>query len=271
MVALIDLDSLLYQAVYKVVSISEMREAIKKFGKESAKQWLKEEVYNEGINRCENQLLQIQNHLSDIFFEEVTSYELFITTCTKSFRKELNKEYKANRKRNDYVWLLREHYRHNEAQHCEVYEADDLIAKRAKKLGNGNYIIVSIDKDLKQIGGYYWSYYKIKSKDGFGNYIENEFGKHEREYKQKTVEYISKEKADKLFWSQMLTGDTSDNIKGLHRVGTKTAEKILKENYSNFITVAREYIKRNQKKDFWINYKLLKLGINNELSIMKND
>ena len=260
MVALIDLDSLLYKAVYKIVSFSQMREAIKNYGKENAKQWLKETVYNEGINRCENQILQINNYLSNVFFEEITSYELFITTCTKSYRKELSKEYKSNRKQNNYVWLLREHYKFNDAFFSDVYEADDLIADRAKELGNGNYIIVSMDKDLKQIGGYYWSYYMVKSKDMYGDYILNEYGIHETEYKQKDVEFISKEKADLFFWQQMLTGDSSDNIKGLHRVGIKTAEKILQREGSNFITVAREYIKREQKEDFRTNYKLLKLG-----------
>ena len=60
MIGLIDLDSLLYTAVYRVVSISQMRDALKKYGKAGARQWLYEEVYNEGINRCENQMLQIQ-------------------------------------------------------------------------------------------------------------------------------------------------------------------------------------------------------------------
>lgn len=262
MVALIDLDSLLYKAVYKIVSFSQMREAINSYGKEKAKQWLKEQVYNEGINRCENQMLEINNYLSNVFFEEITSYELFITTCTKSFRKELNKEYKSNRKANNYVWLLREHYKFNDAFFSDVYEADDLIFDRAKELGTGNYIIVSMDKDLKQIGGYYWSYYKQRSKDMYGEYILNELGMYETEYKQKEVEFINKEKADLFFWKQMLTGDSSDNIKGLQRVGIKTAEKILQRQGNNFITVAREYIKRELKEDFRTNYKLLKLGTN---------
>jgi 5'-3' exonuclease len=260
MVALIDLDSVLYESVYKIVSIREMREAIKKHGKESAKQWLMEEVYNEGINRCENQLLKMQNYLNDIFFEDITSYELFITTCSKSFRKELSQDYKANRKRNKYVWLLREHYRHNGAASDDVLEADDLIAKRANEIGIGENIIVSLDKDLKQIGGYYWSYYKVKSKDHEGNLIMNEFGFYEREYKQKEVTFISKKEAERLFWKQMLMGDTSDNIKGLHRVGDKTADKILTDAPILWRKVAREYITRKQKEDFKINYQLLKLG-----------
>src|SRR5690606_16907879 len=124
-----------YTAVYRVVSISQMRDALKKYGKAGARQWLYEEVYNEGINRCENQMLQIQNYLEEIFFDEVKSYEIFITTCTKSFRKEIYPEYKAQRKRNDYVWLLREHYANNGAIHSDTHEADDMIATRAYELG----------------------------------------------------------------------------------------------------------------------------------------
>lgn len=258
--ALIDLDSVIYESVYKIVSIRQMREAIEKHGKECAKQWLLEEVYHEGVNRCENQLLKMQNYLSEIFFEEITSYELFITTCDQSFRKEISDTYKSNRKPNKYVWLLREHYRHNEAQSDRVYEADDLISIRAKELGVGNYVIVSLDKDLKQIGGYYWSYYKIKSKDMDGNFIFDDYDNHVKEYRQKQVEFISTKKAEYLFWLSMLMGDAADNIKGLHRVGEKTAEKILADSTVHWIRVAREYIKRKQKEDFKITYQLLKLA-----------
>lgn len=260
MVGLIDLDSLLYTAVYKVVSISQMRDAIKKYGKSGARQWLYEEVYNEGINRCENQMLQIQNHLGTIFFDEIKSFELFITTCSRSFRKEIYPEYKAQRKRNNYVWLLREHYLNNGAKHSDFLEADDLMAVRAGQLGIGNFITISIDKDLKQLGGYYWSYYKTKSRDMQGNFIENEHGGFEMEYKQKTVDFISNDMADFLFWEQMLVGDASDNIKGIHGIGPVKAKKILEPSPNRFIAVAREYLKRDKKDDFRITYKLLKLG-----------
>ena len=260
MIALIDLDSILYTAVYKIVSISDMKEAIKKLGKEKAKQWLLETVYNEGINRCENQLLKMQNYIQEVFFQEISSYELYITTDTNSFRKKLSPTYKSNRKKNKYVWLLREHYRHNGAYCSNTHEADDLIADRALKLGKGNYIVVSIDKDLKQIGGYYWSYYKVKSKDAHGNFIENEYGFHESEYKQKTIEFISNNEADSFFWKQLLTGDAGDCIKGLRGIGAKTAEKILAKGTNNFIRVARSYIEKGQKNNFRTAYKLLKLG-----------
>ena len=38
---------------------------------------------------------------------------------------------------------------------------------------------------------------------------------------------VSKEDADFFYWTQVLTGDSSDNIRGIPKVGAKTAEKIL--------------------------------------------
>jgi 5'-3' exonuclease len=259
MILLIDFDSILYTSVYKIVGIGAIRDALEKYGKEGAKQWFLEEVLNEGVNRCENELLKIQNYVDSQILEDVTGVELFITTCSKSFRKELAPTYKSSRKKNNYVWMLRSHYQMSGAHFSDTLEADDLIAIRAKELGKDNCIVISIDKDLKQIGGYYWSYYKTRSKDNDGNFIMNDFGFYDTEYKQKTVAYITDEEADTLFWGQMLTGDSGDDIKGLHRVGIKTAEKILLNTNCNWFAVAREYIKRNQKQDFKLNYKLLRL------------
>jgi len=260
MILLIDLDSILYTSVYRIVSFREMREALSNYGKEGARQWMNEEVYNEGINRCENELLKIQNKVDSLMMNDVVSVELFITTCKNSFRKKLSTSYKATRKRNKYVWMLRDHYQINGAHFSDTLEADDLIAIRAKEIGVDDCVVVSMDKDLKQIGGYYWSYYKQRSKDSHGNLIMNDFGFYETEYKQKSIDFITEEEANKLFWTQMLTGDTSDNIKGLHRVGVKTAEKILSDSVVHWIRTAREYISRGQKEDFKINYQLLKLG-----------
>ena len=259
MTGLIDFDSILYTSVYKVVSVSEMRSAIANFGKEQAKQWLLEQVYNEAINRCENDLLKMQNYISGIFFQEITSWELFITTCNKSFRVDISKEYKAKRKRNKYVWLMREHYKFNEAAHSETHEADDLIARRVNDLGRENCVVISIDKDLKQIGGWLWSYLKTNEKDTYGNIVVNEYGLKNRIYKHEEVSWITQDEAKLFFWTQMLMGDSVDGIQGLKRVGAKTAEKLLKDVDNYFIAVAREYIKRGQKSDFYKTYKLLKL------------
>lgn len=260
MIGLIDFDSILYKAVYKIVSFSQMREAIELYGKEEAKNWLLQEVYNEGINRTENMLLKMQTDLQSIFHLEVTSWELYITTCSKSFRKKISTDYKKKRKRNSYVWMLREHYRMNGAFHSETLEADDLMADRSVELGNGNSIILSIDKDMKTVSGYYWSYHKIRSRDIDNNYIINEFGHYETEYKQKEVMYIDESDAELNLYSQMLIGDTSDNITGIKGLGAVRTKKILLTAKNRFIAVAREYIKKDLKDEFRINLKLLKLG-----------
>lgn len=258
--ALIDLDSILYKSVYKIITIAQIKELLKMYNKEEAREIFLSEVYNEGINRCENELLKMQDYVQSIFLNEITSWELYITTCTQSFRKNLRKEYKAKRKRNDYVWMLREHYKYNNAFYCNTHEADDLINRRAKELGKDKYIVISIDKDLRQISGWYWSYLKEAQKDWSGDFILNEYGDKINEYKYKEVSYITEQEANRYFWKQMLMGDSGDGIKGLKRVGEKTAEKILKKSKCYWISVAREYINRSQKEDFKINYKLLKLG-----------
>jgi 5'-3' exonuclease len=280
MTGLIDLDSILYLSVYKVVSFSQIREAYNQLeSKEQVRQWLMEQVYSEAINRCENELLKMQNHLSEIFFEEITSWELYITTCTKSFRKDISTKYKAKRKRNNYVWMIREHYKFNGAFFSETHEADDLIARRAVELGRDKCMVISIDKDLKQIGGWLWNYTKTYEVDGYGDRIVNEFGFYSRIFKNNEVEWITQKEANYFFWCQMLGGDSGDGITGIEainqekkleikkdygilvhcRVGVKTAEKILYSSTNNFITVARQYILRDQKQGFKDNYKLLKL------------
>ena len=284
MLALIDLDSILYKAVYKVVSITQMRQAIELHGKEQAKQWLLEEVYNQGINRVEKQVLEIVEYLDSVMFEEISETELYITTCTKSFRKELAPSYKSNRKRNNYVWLLRNHYMINDAKFSDTLEADDLIAIRAKELGKSECIVVSPDKDLKTIGGFYWSYYKEDQYDFQGNVLLDDNGYKVKDFKQREPIYISQKEADLFFWQQVLSGDKGDCIDGITgitpahkkeilketgvkvacKVGIGTAEKILADSTNHFIRVAREYIIRGQKDKFKINYSLLKLGsINN--------
>src|SRR5699024_6788894 len=125
-------------------------------------------------------------------------------------RKELEPSYKANRKRNKYVWLLREHYVMNGAYYSDTHEADDLIADRARELGPDNCIIVSIDKDLQQIGGFYFSYYKERVRDENGEFMQDENGWYVRDYKQKDIAFIEPEDAELYFWTQMLIGDNSD-------------------------------------------------------------
>ena len=87
----------------------------------------------------------------------------------------------------------------------ENQEADDAIGIRAYSLGENDYIICSIDKDLDNLRGHHY------------NFVKNE------RY------YITESQAIKNFYRQLLTGDRTDNIPGLAGIGPKKAEKILKD------------------------------------------
>jgi 5'-3' exonuclease len=84
----------------------------------------------------------------------------------------------------------------------EGEEADDTIAIEATKLGD-NCVIVSLDKDLDQIVGWHYNFVK---RIGY---------------------YITPEEALVKLYTQMITGDAADNIKGLFRVGPVKAAKII--------------------------------------------
>lgn len=91
------------------------------------------------------------------------------------------------------------------AEVCQGYEADDAIAVALS--GADEYTVaVSIDKDLRQVPGWHWNWIK----DTEPQYISTLDG------------------AFNLF-CQVLSGDATDNIPGLHKVGQKTAQKWLLE------------------------------------------
>jgi len=115
--------------------------------------------------------------------------------------------YKGNRKaehRPTYEKEIRKYIIENYPTYiAEDEEADDLLAIWQTKLGPDQSIIITMDKDLDQVPGlkYNWM--------------------HDVAYE------ITPEEGDYNFCMQMLTGDTTDNIVGLPKVGKAKATKIL--------------------------------------------
>ena len=138
-----------------------------------------------------------------------TSYKLFLTeeNDPSAFRRKVYPEYKANRIKPRPRWyheirkFLEVEY---DAELCYEIEADDALGIEQIKHESGlDSIICSIDKDLKQIPGQHY------------NFVKQEFD---------TVSY---EEGLRNFYTQLLTGDSSDNIKGVYKIGPKKAETIL--------------------------------------------
>lgn len=173
---------------------------------------------------------------------EATEYRLFLTG-KDNFRYALYPEYKANRRDKEKpFWLenVRQYLKANfNAEVIDGQEADDALGIAQ----TDDTIICSIDKDLLMIPGKHY------------NFVKDEFVT------------IDKDQAMRNFYMQCLTGDRSDNIKGIDGIGPKKAEKILvgciteqelfdavREAYSNdeeFIMNGRVLWIRRQENEDW--------------------
>jgi DNA polymerase-1 len=152
----------------------------------------------------------------------------YIAVCfdypSKTFRHEMFKEYKANRKPLDEALisqmpLAREAVEALNIYKVEIqgYEADDLIATIAKhnKESSVQTVVVTGDKDILQLtedeSVLIWN----DSKD-----IMYDSAKVEEKYGVKPKQLLD------IF---AMTGDMSDNVPGIKGIGEKTALKLLKE------------------------------------------
>jgi 5'-3' exonuclease len=146
--------------------------------------------------------------LQDKFF---TNDYLMAVKGPNNFRNIMYCDYKISRNKdpqiaNKFVPTLRKLcVRDGLAIESEGREADDLLriwAEECRRAGT-DYIVCTIDKDLKMIPG---SFYNMKQKE----LIE-----------------ISEEEAMRHYYEQLLKGDPVDDIPGLRGVGNVKAKKLL--------------------------------------------
>ena len=145
-------------------------------------------------------------HLIMIDLPLCTQWSLHLTG-KNNFRHDVavTAPYKGNRKseKPKHYHLLREYLVYAwDAVIWDGFEADDAIAIEATEL-NGEGVIVSLDKDLDQVVGWHYNFVKDN------------------------LYYINQQTASFNFYKQFLTGDAVDNIKGVHGIGPKKAEKLL--------------------------------------------
>ena len=138
----------------------------------------------------------------------------FYHTGSKNFRKDILKEYKANRKdqrKPEHLGACKQYIAENNYEVTEEgLEADDLIGIRAYELAaqGREYMIVTVDKDLRTIPGPFMDWVNIKFYTS------------------------SREEAMKFFYAQTIAGDNVDNIPGvsglaINKKGTGKAQKII--------------------------------------------
>jgi 5'-3' exonuclease len=89
-----------------------------------------------------------------------------------------------------------------QSDNCEADDVVSIWATEAEKAGN-SFVIAHIDKDIDMIPGWHF------------NFNKNE------------LYFIDEDTAHYKLCRQLLTGDSSDNIKGITGIGPKKSEKLL--------------------------------------------
>lgn len=145
------------------------------------------------------------NDIQELFNPNVKVY----LTGSGNFREQLAtiQQYKGNRDpthKPKYYKEIKDYLRSVwNAEVVQGREADDALGCAQYGAEPETTVIVSIDKDMDNIPGYHYNWRK------------------------KEFYYIEPERANYLFWIQVLMGDKTDHIRGIPKIGPKTAEKIL--------------------------------------------
>lgn len=173
----------------------------------------------------------------------------------KNYRKEINPEYKANRRGGRKPLCFK-----SALQFCkdtypfrlfENLEADDVVGIIGTTENENDYVIVSEDKDLLTIPGLHW------------------------DLNLKRIFRIDDEEADFNFFKQALMGDTVDNYKGCPKVGKVSAENILrdaeKKGEDLWETVVNKYLKAGlTEEDAIMNARMARILRRDEYDLVTN-
>ncbi len=173
-----------------------------------------------------------------------THFAVIFDHSSKTFRKELYPEYKANRSEppEDLVpqfGLIRQATEAFDLPSIEIegFEADDLIATYAKlaEAAGADVTIISSDKDLMQLVTANVSMYDTMK---------------DREIREPQVVEKWGVTPDKMIDLQSLTGDSVDNIPGVPGIGPKTAAQLL-EQFGDLDTLLERAgeIKQNKRRE----------------------
>jgi hypothetical protein len=152
---------------------------------------------------------------------QADSSQIFLTGGG-NFRKKIYPEYKANRSgkpKPKHLQACRDYLiKKYDAVVSEGCEADDLLG--VEQCRNESSVICSIDKDLLMIPGNHYNFVK----ETLSTYNELDSLQH--------------------FYKQLLIGDTSDNVKGVDKIGEVKAGKLIdpiKDEEEMFIKVRELY------------------------------
>mgnify|MGYP001157081405 FL=1 len=148
-------------------------------------------------------------------------------SSTQNFRKKIYPDYKGHRMKRKplgYKRLVNYCRENHNFKLIEGLEADDTIGIEATRHADPSNIIVSPDKDLKQIPSVLW------------NLTDD-------------VVEITKEEGDRWHLVQSLSGDPTDGYSGCPGIGVKRATELLDKNENQWEAVCKAYRDRGLSDD----------------------
>jgi 5'-3' exonuclease len=209
-----------------------------------------DDILDEAIGKFDQVFMSIINRLEEIYeIEKVITFN----NSRGNFRKLLDPNYKANRKKQEHPKLLNKMHEEIAAiyssKSCYGMETDDLVATYWKKLtdelGQNNVIIVSLDKDYKQLPCILYNYH----------------------YQHQTISNISYKESLYNFYSQMIIGDSADNVNYCKGYGKAYVKRLFQDCETNYQFTKKTYelykeIYKSKGKQKYIQcYNLLRLRI----------
>ena len=148
-------------------------------------------------------------------------------SSTKNFRKEIYPDYKGHRMKRKplgYKRLVNYCRENHNFKLIEGLEADDTIGIEATRFADPSNIIVSPDKDMRQIPSALW------------NLTDD-------------VVEITKDDGDRWHLIQSLSGDPTDGYSGCPGIGVKRASELLDKNENKWEAVCKAYRDRGLSDD----------------------
>ena len=211
MKVIFDADSLIYASCFK-----------KKDDRE-----FPEDLFETDVNVAFNKFQVSFGRLLEFLEEQVSVDDVVFCNGSKNnFRKDISATYKLNRtqKRPDILPLLHDMVK---LEYNSIYgdgvETDDVVATlwAEEVLVNGvdSVIIMSLDKDYKQFPCWFYDY----------------------NYKKRELIKISEQEAIENFYSQMIIGDTADNVNYCKGFGKAYTKKLFKDFKNEYSLVNRTY------------------------------
>ena len=211
MKVIFDADSLIYASCFK--NLTDRKD--------------KEDLYETDVVKAYDKFTLSFGKLIDYLNDIVQVDEVVFCNGSKNnFRNAITDTYKANRtsKRPPVLAELHDIVKESyDSVYGDGVETDDVVAtlwaEEVEKNGVDSVIIMSLDKDYKQFPCWFFDYH----------------------YKRRELTKITKSDALHNFYSQMIIGDTADNINYCKGFGKSYTMKTFKDSKSEYSLLNRTY------------------------------